>query len=136
MAYFPNVETAERIKRFVRAGIRDEKRLAKMVNITQKQLVEYYQYELEYTDDEELAVVADVAYEMAISGQFPHMTQWWLKQKGPKIWHDKAPPQAALGMAPITVLISNEEARPLEHILPIELPSSEYQEVKPDDDPS
>lgn len=76
-----NVAVAERIKSLVRAFIPEE-RIAKIVGMSLNDLKNKFPYELGYTDDEELANVADTAYMMAISGRHPDMTKYWLKIKG------------------------------------------------------
>jgi len=72
---------AERISKYVRAFI-GVKRISVLVGIPVKKLEAMYPFELGYTDDEELACVADIAYQMASSGRYPDMTKWWLKVKG------------------------------------------------------
>lgn len=106
--YFPSVETAERIKSCVRAGISSEERIAKICKITEKQLTNHYHYELGYTDDEDLAVVADVGFEMASCGKFPHMTIWWLKQKGSIVWQDKKDDDVVQTGSPLVIVVKGD----------------------------
>lgn len=105
--YLPSIKDAEKVKSCVRAGISDIERVARIVGITKKQLEDNYQYELGYTDDEELAVIADVAYEMASSGKFPHMTMWWLRCKGGHQWQEKRQIELE-NSSPLVVIIKGE----------------------------
>jgi hypothetical protein len=106
--YYPDPDTARRVQSCIRAGMTDEKRIATLCKITQAQLTKHYQYELGYVDDEDLAVVADVAYEMATCGKFPHMTQWWLKQKGGIVWQDKKPDEVGTSNQPLVIVLKGE----------------------------
>ena len=105
--YMANVKDAEKVRNCVRAGIVDLDRISKLTHIPRKDLERCYPYELELTNDEDLAVVANVAFEMAACGKFPHMTQWYLRQKGGPIWQE--PQQVAQqSSAPIVIVMKQE----------------------------
>lgn len=105
--YYANPKDAERVKSCVRAGIVDVDRISRIINVPKKAIEKFYTYELGYTDDEDLAVVADTAFDMATSGKFPHMTQFWLRVKGGSAWRDDEPPAVASN-APIVIVMKNE----------------------------
>jgi hypothetical protein len=104
MAYIPNPETGTMVRRCVRAGIIDHAIIAKISGITVSQLETNYPVELEMSNNEDLMEVADVAFDMAVSGKFPHMTQWYLRVKGGHHWREA---DNALGGddSPITVVL-------------------------------
>lgn len=85
--YFPNNTDAQRIKRFKRANVPNE-RIAEIIRVDLATLEKHYPFELEFTDEEDLAVIADVAYEMAKSGEDPGMTKWWLTVKGGWVYQE------------------------------------------------
>ena len=78
MAYYPTPADANIVETWTRAGIGKE-RIANRIGITVNVLEKHYQFELGYTEDTAVAIVADVAYQMATSGKFPTMTKWWLE---------------------------------------------------------
>ena len=105
--YNANVKDAEKVKNCVRAGIVDVDRISKLLQISKRDLERCYPFELELTNDEDLAVVANVAFEMAACGKFPHMTQWYLRQKGGSIWQE--PQQVTQqATAPIVIVMKPE----------------------------
>lgn len=105
--YLPNPKDAERITNCVRAGIIDPERISKIIQVSKRDIERCYPYELGSTDDADLAVVANVAYEMAVSGKFPHMTLFWLRQKGGPAWQElKQESQQAT--SPIVIVMKNE----------------------------
>ncbi len=79
--YYPNDKDANIVTSWTRAGIGKE-RIANRLGCTVNQLEKTYPFELGYTDDTSLAIVADIAYQMASSGNHPTMTKWWLEVKG------------------------------------------------------
>lgn len=81
MTHYPNPQSARTVEMWTRAGIGPE-RVARRLGITVKELERNYPFELGFTDEESLAVVADVAYQMAISGTSPVMTKFWLETRG------------------------------------------------------
>lgn len=89
-AYFPNKDDAEKVTNLVRAGV-ESKAIANLLGITDKKLKELYPYELGFTDAVELAQVADVALKMALSGEHPSMTKWWLTVKGGWMYLESGP---------------------------------------------
>lgn len=81
MAYFPTPADARIVQMWTRAGIGKE-RIAHRLGVSVSQLENSYPFELGYTDEESLAIVADVAFQMAVSGRHPQMTKFWLEVKG------------------------------------------------------
>ena len=108
-AYIPCKKDAERVKTCIRAGIVDIERISRIVNISVRNLEANYPYELGYTNDEDLALVADTAFEMATSGKFPHMTQFWLKVKGGVAWRETETEAPSIG-APIVIVMKGDSA--------------------------
>lgn len=88
--YFPNDTDADIVKKYKRAGCTD-KFIADAVGLTLKQTKENYPFEMGMTDVDDLAVVANVAYNMATSGEHPNMTKWWLTVKGGWMYAPAAP---------------------------------------------
>ena len=81
MTYYPTSEAARTVEMWTRAGIGKE-RIAARLGVTVPTLEQHYPFELGYTDEESLAIVADVAFQMASSGKSPQMTKFWLETKG------------------------------------------------------
>jgi hypothetical protein len=79
---------SDRVKQCIRAGIYDHDHIANLLGISVKKLRQNFPVELGLTDTEDLINVAEVAYQMAVSGKFPHMTQWWLKCRGGYVWRE------------------------------------------------
>lgn len=105
--YIANPKDAERVKNCVRAGIIDPERIGKIIQVSKKDIERCYPYELGVTDDEDLAIVANVAFDMAISGKFPHMTLFWLRQKGGPAWQENKQ-EAPSVAAPITIIMKHD----------------------------
>lgn len=103
MPYYPNPNDAERVRSFVRAGILDPERIAKHLRCSADDVSRCYPFELELTDEESLAAVADVAYDMATCGKFPHMTIFWLSRRGGTAWQEKKQEEVP-NTTPITVI--------------------------------
>jgi transposase len=57
----------------------DQHTIAKIMGVSIGTLVKYYKATLETAREQRTAKVAGVAYEMAVSGQSPSMTTFWLK---------------------------------------------------------
>ena len=57
----------------------DQHTIAKIMGISNATLTKYYSYNLLVGKEKRTAKVAGVAYEMAVSGQSPSMTTFWLK---------------------------------------------------------
>lgn len=116
--YFPTNCDAKRVKRFIRAGIVPEK-IAVILRISMEELLLHYPIELDHTDEEDLAEVAQTAFEMATSGQDSKMTQWWLERKGGHTFNNApTPPTLA---RPMTVMLAN--------LGPDEIVDGEFEEV-------
>lgn len=81
MAYYPTPNDASIVERWTKAGIGVE-RIARRLGTTVKTVENTYPFELGFTQEESLAVVADVAYKMATSGKYPTMTKFWLEARG------------------------------------------------------
>lgn len=79
--YYPTPIDANRVTKFKRAGIQNS-RIAEILKISLEDLESSYPVELGFTDEEDLAVVADVAFTLASSGNDSSMTKWWLSVKG------------------------------------------------------
>ena len=105
MPYFPSKDVSERVKRCVRCGMNNTERIAKVVGITEKQLKDNYSYELGFSDDADNMVVAEIAYEMAVSGRFPMMTQWWLERRGGPAWARKDGDDDVNDKSPLIILL-------------------------------
>ncbi len=100
--YFPSQTDSLRVKRFKRAGVTNDK-IAEILRISLQDLEKHYPFEINHTDAEDLALVADVAYKMATSGEDPGMTKWWLTVKGGWIYDDKASREPL--QAPMVILL-------------------------------
>ena len=85
----PDAKIADKVRRCIRAGLVDTTKIAKLCRISVRELEQTYSYELETSNDEELMEVADTLYDMAVSGKFPHVTMWFLKQRGPSVWKEE-----------------------------------------------
>ncbi len=109
--YIPSLKDAERVKTCVRAGIIDVERISKIIRISKKDIETNYPYELGFTDDEELGIVASVAFDMAASGKFPHMTQYWLKVKGGAKWRDNIDEVQQSSGSPIVIVLKGDQAQ-------------------------
>lgn len=79
--YLRTTADANLVSRWQRAGIGPE-RIAKRVGVTKEVLENNFPFELGYTEEESLAVVADVAFQMATSGENASMTKFWLEARG------------------------------------------------------
>jgi hypothetical protein len=86
--YYPTPLDANRIVKLKRAGILNF-RIAEIMKMTIEDLEKFFPVELGFTDEEDLADVAEVALNMAKSGVDSKMTQWWLAVKGG--WNVNAP---------------------------------------------
>jgi hypothetical protein len=77
----PNELSRQRVKDLSAFGIRQES-IAKMVGVSVPTLEKYYRDELDTGLDEANAQVANTLFQMAISGQSPSSTFFWLKTRG------------------------------------------------------
>lgn len=101
--YYPTPVDAVRILKFKRAGILNY-RIAEIMRMTLDDLEKFYPVELGFTDEEDLAVIADVAYIMASSGQDSAMTKWWLSVKGG--WNPNTPP-VPTDQSPLLIVLAD-----------------------------
>lgn len=101
--YYPSPVDAKRVQKFKRAGITNI-RISEILKISLEELEKSYPVELGFTDEEDLAVVADVAYAMASSGLDAGMTKWWLSVKGG--WNPAAPPPPT-DNAPLMIVLAD-----------------------------
>ena len=65
----------------------DQHTIAKVMGISNATLTKYYMHNLLVGKDKRTARVAGVAYEMAVSGESPSMTTFWLKTQAG--WNSK-----------------------------------------------
>lgn len=129
--YFPNQDDSALVKKYVRAGVRVEG-IAHILNISEKNLKSCYPFELGTTDDMDLAVVADVAFNMAASGDHPSMTKWWLTVKGGWLFQENPVPTN-----PFQIILDSEVVEEENEALLIEdeleASDGEFVEYDPDD---
>lgn len=75
--YNPTDDDYGKVEEMVLVGL-DHHTIAKIMGIGTATLHKYYQSTLDTARDKRNAKVAGVAYEMAISGESPQMTKFWL----------------------------------------------------------
>ena len=76
--YSPTDDDYKKVEEMVLIGL-DQHTIAKIMGVSIGTLVKYYKATLETAREQRTARVAGVAYEMAVSGQSPSMTTFWLK---------------------------------------------------------
>jgi len=76
--YSPTDDDYKKVEEMVLIGL-DQHTIAKIMGVSIGTLVKYYKATLETARETRTAKVAGVAYEMAVSGQSPSMTTFWLK---------------------------------------------------------
>lgn len=76
--YNPTDDDYKKVEEMVLIGL-DQHTIAKIMGVSIGTLVKYYKATLETAREQRTAKVAGVAYEMAISGESPSMTTFWLK---------------------------------------------------------
>ena len=76
--YKPTDDDYSKVEEMVCIGL-DEHTVAKIMGISNATLTKYFSHNLLVGREKRTARVAGVAYEMAISGQSPSMTTFWLK---------------------------------------------------------
>jgi len=103
--YFPCATDAQRIKRFKRAGVINS-RIAEILRVSLEDLEKHYPFELGFTDEEDLATIAEVAFNLAKSGEEPSMTKWWLQIKGGWIYDENA--GKGVPSAPMLIILDRE----------------------------
>ena len=76
--YKPTDDDYSKVEEMVTIGL-DQHTIAKVMGISNATLNKYYSHNLAVGKEKRTARVAGVAYEMAISGESPSMTTFWLK---------------------------------------------------------
>jgi len=76
--YRPTDDDYSKVEEMVTIGL-DQHTIAKVMGISNATLTKYYSHNLLVGKDKRTARVAGVAYEMAVSGESPSMTTFWLK---------------------------------------------------------
>jgi hypothetical protein len=76
--YRPIDDDYSEVEEMVCIGL-DQHTIAKIMGISNRTLTKYYKHNLSVGREKRTARVAGVAYEMAISGESPSMTTFWLK---------------------------------------------------------
>jgi hypothetical protein len=106
MAYYPTPKDADTVTTWTRAGIGKE-RIAQRLGCSITDLERHYPFELGYTEDTALALVADVAFQMATSGQHPTMTKWWMEVRGG--WLAGVNGNGAANHNPLQIVLDSDE---------------------------
>jgi len=76
--YRPTDDDYSKVEEMVTIGL-DQHTIAKVMGISNATLTKYYSHNLLVGKEKRTARVAGVAYEMAVSGESPSMTTFWLK---------------------------------------------------------
>jgi hypothetical protein len=76
--YKPTDDDYSKVEEMVTIGL-DQHTIAKVMGISNATLTKYFQHNLTIGKEKRSARVAGVAYEMAVSGDSPSMTAFWLK---------------------------------------------------------
>ena len=76
--YRPTDDDYAKVEEMVCIGL-DQHTIAKIMGISNATLTKYYAHNLTVGKEKRTARVAGVAYEMAVSGESPSMTTFWLK---------------------------------------------------------
>ena len=76
--YRPTDDDYAKVEEMVCIGL-DQHTIAKIMGISNATLTKYYSHNLTVGKEKRTARVAGVAYEMAVSGESPSMTTFWLK---------------------------------------------------------
>jgi len=76
--YKPTSDDYSKVEEMVTIGL-DQHTIAKVMGISNATLTKYFSHNLLVGKDKRTARVAGVAYEMAVSGENPSMTTFWLK---------------------------------------------------------
>lgn len=76
--YKPTDDDYGKVEEMVTVGL-DQHTISKIMGISNATLSKYFQHTLTTARDKRTAKVAGVAYEMAVSGESPSMTTFWLK---------------------------------------------------------
>jgi len=78
--YNPTSDDFKKVECMSDMGI-DRNSIAKIMGISGRTLTKYFKKELELSSEKRNARVAGIAYEMAMSGDSPSMTTFWLKTR-------------------------------------------------------
>ena len=84
--YKPTDDDYSKVEEMVTIGL-DQHTISKVMGISNATLTKYYIHNLLVGKDKRTARVAGVAYEMAVSGESPSMTTFWLKTQAG--WKEK-----------------------------------------------
>jgi len=84
--YKPTDDDYSKVEEMVCIGL-DQHTIAKIMGISNATLNKYYAHNLSVGKEKRTARVAGVAYEMAVSGESPSMTTFWLKTQA--VWSPK-----------------------------------------------
>ena len=76
--YKPSDDDYSKVEEMVTIGL-DQHTIAKVMGISNATLTKYFAHNLLVGKEKRTARVAGVAYEMAVSGESPSMTTFWLK---------------------------------------------------------
>jgi len=76
--YKPTDDDYSKVEEMVTIGL-DQHTIAKVMGISNATLTKYFSHNLLVGKEKRTARVAGVAYEMAVSGESPSMTTFWLK---------------------------------------------------------
>ena len=76
--YKPTDDDYSKVEEMVCIGL-DQHTIAKIMGVSNATLTKYYSHNLLVGKEKRTARVAGVAYEMAVSGESPSMTTFWLK---------------------------------------------------------
>ena len=76
--YKPTNDDYSKVEEMVTIGL-DQHTIAKIMGVSNATLTKYFAHNLLVGKDKRTARVAGVAYEMAVSGESPSMTTFWLK---------------------------------------------------------
>jgi len=77
-AYKPTDDDYSKVEEMVTIGL-DQHTISKVMGISNATLTKYFAHNLLVGKEKRTARVAGVAYEMAVSGESPSMTTFWLK---------------------------------------------------------
>jgi hypothetical protein len=77
-AYKPTDDDYSKVEEMVTIGL-DQHTISKVMGISNATLTKYFEHNLLVGKEKRTARVAGVAYEMAVSGESPSMTTFWLK---------------------------------------------------------
>jgi hypothetical protein len=103
--YKPTDDDYAKVEEMVCIGL-DQHTIAKIMGISNATLTKYYSHNLLVGKEKRTARVAGVAYEMAVSGESPSMTTFWLKTQAG--WSPK--PHVVVEDRQVDIQWANDEA--------------------------